>query len=80
MYTVKWDLVLRRYIASDDSGTRLGVSGTKGLAMEIARLGAMNAANERRVKITVMAEDDNGKLRKHWTFAPPSAGRTRDRS
>jgi hypothetical protein len=48
------------------------MSEMKGLAIGIVRTAAINAARERRIKITVMVEDDGGTLRKQWTFAPPT--------
>ena len=59
-------------MALDDSSTLLGMSELKGLAIGIVRTAAINAARERRIKITVMVEDDGGTLRKQWTFAPPT--------
>jgi hypothetical protein len=72
IYTAEWDPTHRRFVAFDDSGTLLGMSDTKGLVMGIARTAAINAARERKIKITVMVEDDAGTLRKQWTFAPPT--------
>ena len=71
-FVTKWDALRRRYIALDDSGVLLGMSHTKGLAMGIARTAAINGAKERGTKITVMAEGDDEKLKKQWTFAPPT--------
>ena len=74
MYVAKWDEERRQYVALSDDGTLLGMSHMKGLAVGLARTAALHAARERRVRITVMAEDDDGKLRKQWTFAPPGKG------
>lgn len=71
VYVAKWSEEHRQYVALSDDGTLLGMSHTKGLAMGIARSAALDATRERRVRITVMVEDDNGKLKKQWTFAPP---------
>ena len=72
IYAAKWDTTRRLFVALDDSGTLLGTSEMKGLAMGIARTAAIDAARERKIKITVMVEDDGGTLRKQWTFAPPT--------
>jgi hypothetical protein len=74
VYVAKWDKERRQYVALSDDGTLLGMSHMKGLAIGLARTAALDAVRERRVKITVMAEDDDGKLRKQWTFAPPGKG------
>jgi hypothetical protein len=74
VYVAKWDEERRQYVALSDDGTLLGMSHVKGLAIGVARTAALDAVRERRVKITVMAEDDDGKLRKQWTFAPPGKG------
>jgi hypothetical protein len=42
--------------------------------MGIARTAAMKAVRVERVSISVMVEDDFGKLRKQWTFTPPGKG------
>jgi hypothetical protein len=42
--------------------------------MGIARTAAMKAVRLERVQISVMVEDDFGKPRKQWTFAPPGKG------
>jgi hypothetical protein len=74
VYVAKWDEERRQYVALSDDGTLLGMSHVKGLPIGVARTAALDAVRERRVKITVMAEDDDGKLRKQWTFAPPGKG------
>jgi hypothetical protein len=71
---MKWDPDRRRFIALDDSGVLLGLSRLKGLATGIARTAAMNAANDRRIAISILVEDDNGKMKKQWTFAPSGKG------
>jgi hypothetical protein len=72
IYAAKWDPTRRLFVALDDSGTLLGMSEMKGLAMGIARTAAISAAKKRKIKITVIVEDDGGTLTKQWTFAPPT--------
>jgi hypothetical protein len=73
-FEVKWDPGRQRYIAMDDGGVLLGMSAVKGLALGIARTGAMKAAKQHRAAVSVMVEDDFGKFQKQWTFAPPGKG------
>jgi len=70
-FVAKWDPQRSRYVALDDSGSLLGTSQTRSLAMGIARTGAMKAASERRVHVVVLVETD-GKLKEEWTFDPPA--------
>jgi hypothetical protein len=74
VYVAKWDEERRQYVALSDDGALLGMSHLKGLAIGLARTAALDASRERHIRITVMAEDDDGKLRKHWTFTPPGKG------
>ena len=69
-YLVRWDETRRRYVVLDD-GVLLGLSDRKGLAMEITRTTAIKAAQEHQAMVTVMVEDDVGRLKKQWTFTPP---------
>lgn len=73
-FRVMWDDARRRYIALDDTGVLLGLSDVKGLAMGIARTAAMNAARERRALVSVYVEDDQGNVKRHWSFAPLGRG------
>jgi hypothetical protein len=73
-YQVKWDSERRRFLALDDSLALIGLSPAKGLAIGIAKTAAIDAARTRRAKVTLMVEDYDGKLRKHWTFAPLGKG------
>jgi hypothetical protein len=72
VFVTKWDADRRRFVALDDAGVLLGLSPTQGVAMGIARTAAIKEAEVRRCRITVVVEDENGKRKKHWTFAPPS--------
>jgi hypothetical protein len=74
MFSVRWDPTRRRYVAEDDGGSLLGLSQTKGIAMGTARTAAINAAKERRATVSVLVENDGGKMVKQWTFAPPTKG------
>ena len=73
-YVVNWDPVRSRFVALDDGGAVLGLSHMKGAAIDIARIAAMKAAKQQRAAVSVMVEDDYGKLKKQWTFAPPGKG------
>jgi hypothetical protein len=71
-YVIKWDPDRRRFIALDDASALLGLSQTQGVAIGVARTAAINAARLQGAQVSVVVEDENGKRKKQWTFAPPN--------
>jgi hypothetical protein len=78
-YVTKWDPDRRRFIALDDTGILLGLSHTQGLAMGIPRAAAIDAARVKDAQVSVVVEDENGKRKKQWTFAPPKKHGAKER-
>jgi hypothetical protein len=69
-FTVRWDEGRGEYVALDTCGTILGASPGKLNAIGSARQAA-TVTSQAGVRVLVMVEGDDGRLRCDWAAEPP---------
>jgi hypothetical protein len=71
MFKVRWDGDRREYVALDTAGALLGASSAQNEAICSARREASKTSRA-GVRVIVMVQGDDGRLRHEWTAEPPA--------